>query len=154
MKLYYFLFLLFCLSCQPSYQLESWFYYIQDQTFTQLASKSSAGVLSEQDKNQLFVLFVDMEATQNCEELIRLVEENAFLQEYGQQHNFKKGYLFDIFYDHLTYESIALDQKLNITNRGDQELVIFSRIWKTQFSIERINSVLRDLNYCYPYAYN
>ena len=153
MKFYYlFVFLLFCLSCQPSDQLQAWFHYLKDQSFTQIAVRSSEGALLEEDKNQLFILFVDMEATRNCDELIKLVEGNAFLKEYGKKHGFKVGFLFDIFYDYLTYESIALDKRLNITHRGDRELVIFSRLWKTKFSIERINSVLRDLNYCYPYA--
>ena len=143
------LLLVFLGSCQPSGQLQDWFSFFKDKTLTNLASESSSGVLTEEEKAQLFVLFLDMEETRNCAELVRLVESNEFLEEYEEEYKLKKGFLFDIF-NGYTYEAIVFSG-LNLNQELEQLARVISNTWKTKFSTTRINSVLADLTYCYPY---
>ena len=141
----------FCLvSCQPSPLLEDWFYFFKDQTLTELASENSRGALPESKKSQLFLLFLDMEETSNCNELVRLVENNDFLEEYEESYQLKKGFLFDIFNEY-SYETI-LFSNIDLNQSNEQLAWIISNTWKTKFSTERINTVLADLTYCYPYG--
>ena len=141
-------FIILC-SCQFSSQLESLFHAFKDQTLTELASQNTKGALTQEQKAQLFILFLDMEETQNCPQLIRLVENNDFSEDYEESHNLTKGFLFDIFHEY-TYEKFVFSG-VDLSQQPERLAWFIASTWKTKFSTARINSVLADLTYCYPY---
>lgn len=150
MKLLFLIYFIIILcSCRSSPQLESLFHFFKDQTLTELASKSTKGALTQEQKAQLLILFLDMEETQNCPRLIRLVENNDFSEDYEESHNLNKGFLFDIFHEY-TYEDLVFSG-LDLSQEHEQLAYFIASAWKTKFSTARINSVLADLTYCYPY---
>ena len=150
MRFFLLSFLIVLISCQPSDQFKNMFKFFKNDVLTQVAQEASRGSFSEEQTAQLLVLFLDLEATKNCSQVIKLLETNEFLESYGKSNKYIKGFLFDIFYG-LNYDSIVLLGVNKNTKEGQLARVIAS-IWKTKFSIERINSVLADITYCYPYA--
>ena len=149
MRFFFISFLFVMVSCQTPTFIEDWFSSLKDETLTELASQSTRGVLTEEQKAQLFILFLDIEEIQNCSQLVRLIENNELLEDYEEEYNLKKGFLFDIF-NGYTYETIIFSG-LDLNQKTEQLAWIISNAWKTKFSTARINSVLADFTYCYPY---
>jgi len=143
-----FLFTFLC-SCHAFFEWEEVVHSLKDQTLTELASQNAGGVFTQVQKAQLLLLFLDMEDTQGCNELVRLVENNDFSEDYRESENLTKGFLFDVFSGY-TYEELVFsspDHNDSFKRTG----WLIANTWKTEFSTERINSVLSDLTYCYPY---
>lgn len=136
-------------SCQPYSQIQDWFLFFKDQTLTELASESSRVFFTPEERSEFLFLFLDMEGASHCDQMVHLLENNIFLKDYAEENNFKTGFLFDVL-NGYTYEDIVFSN-LDL-NKPDQQLVwSMSHTWKTKFSSARINAVLANLTYCYPY---
>ena len=143
------LFFVLMSSCQNFQGLQDLFFQIEDYSLTQLASEQSRNVAGKEDKAKLLILFLDLEQARNCSELQRLAENNDLLEDYEGLYNLPKGFLFDIFYEYNHANAVFLGGGLDADTR--QLAVFIANIWKTKFSIDRINSVAARLTNCYPY---
>ena len=147
--IYYMLFFILMSSCQNSQGLQDWFFNIEDYSLTQLASEQAGNATTKEDKARLLILFLDLEQTRSCSELKHLAENNDLLEDYEGLYNLPKGFLFDIFYEYNHINTVFLGRDLE---SDTTRLAIFiANIWKTKFTINRINSVIADLTNCYPY---
>ena len=136
-------------SCQNFQGLQDLFFQIEDYSLTQLASEQSRNAAGKEDKAKLLILFLDLEQAKNCSELQRLAENNDLLEDYEGLYNLPKGFLFDIFYEYNHANAVFLGGGLDADTR--QSAVFIANIWKTKFSIDRINSAAARLTDCYPY---
>ena len=158
MDLKYFLCFFYLLLCscsiQPSEGLKQWWNNWKEYGLTQMASESTANLLSEKDKANILVLFLDLEEANNCSQFKRLIEQNETLRTIEANNNFNEGSLFDAFkLNGLNYAQALLNGGTQRNSLAEFSFLIVGT-WKTEFTMERINRVISDINYCYPYSSN
>ena len=144
---FFFCFLFFLNSCQADY-FSQMFNQWKDYSLTQLASQTTKEVLPEKDKKKLIYLYQDLSRANNCEEVQSLIEENQILVFFESNMGLNRGFLFDALLNYNYEKSLFM-------NRNKEQQVAFSivSVWKTKFSLDQINSLIKKINKCYPDEY-
>jgi len=146
MRLFIFLFLLLP-ACQG--QISNWFSQWKDYSLTQMASQATDDSLTEEDKEDILFLFYDLRSARDCNDIQFYVENDKMLHFFEETLDLPKGFLFDEFEDY-SYEASLFQ-----TSRNTAEAAVFSivSVWKTEVSIQEINTVVDKVRKCYPREY-
>ena len=141
--------IVFCIFCFVTLFSCQWLNQRKDDVLTQLASRTTDNKLSEDQKEELFELFVGIRDARRCSHVQSHIEENEALQFFERQFNLPRGFLFDglISYSHET--------SLVTIDRSASENVVFSivSVWKTEASLEEIEQLIEKVRKCYPDEY-
>jgi len=112
-----------------------------------LASENVEQNLSEEDQVSLKNVFYEIERQESCYHIQKIVEENSALIRLERRYDLPKGFLFPIFLG-TNYEKLALGNNLENFRRIAK---LIANVWKTEVSVERIDTLIDVLNDCYPY---
>ena len=143
MKLVFFAYCFLILSsCQ-------WFQERKDTVLTRLASQATDDKITEDQKRELMVLFVDIRNAEGCPYIQSQIEKNKILRYFEEEFDVPTGFLFDGLIDY-DYEV-----SLRTRHRNRVETVVFSivSVWKTAVSLAEIEGVINKVRKCYPDEY-
>ena len=148
---YLLLFVLVLCSCQQAEGIKQWFNNWKEHGLTQLASEATSNSLTEGEKGNLLIIFLDIEkVSTNCNALKEQIENHRFLRKIEEDNDFKRGFLFDSLYEY-NYEK-ALFNSRNRKSTLEKWAFIAVGVWKTEFTMSRINQLIKDITDCYPYS--
>ena len=141
-------FFLLLSACQTG-SLSNWFNQGKEDALTYLASQVVDNSLSEETKEDLLYLFVDLKEAKSCSKLQSYIEDNNTLRFFEKHLDLPNGFLFD---ELLNYDYEAA---LTKTDRSEVENVVFSvlSVWKTEASTEEIKELITKVVKCYPDEY-